>query len=71
MADLTSVRAQALQLEPEARASLVDTLLESLEMGSPEAATAAWFDEVRRRRQDVADGRVKLLEGDELLADLD
>ncbi len=71
MADLKSVQRQALELEPEARASLVDTLLESLDLESSEAATQAWFEEVKRRRRLVADGVVELLPGDELLSGLE
>ena len=71
MADLAALEAQALELEPEARAKLVDILLESLDLQESKAATQAWFDEVRRRRQQVANGSIALLDGDELLKDLD
>ncbi len=71
MADLKAVKEQALELEPEARASLVDALIESLDIESSEAATKAWFEEVRRRRGQVAQGTVELVPGDELLAGLD
>jgi hypothetical protein len=71
MADLKHVQEQALELEPEARASLVDTLMESLGVETSEAATQAWFQEVRRRRSEVADGTVQLISGDEFLATLD
>ena len=71
MADLKTVQKQALELEPEARASLVDALIESLGVESSDAATQAWLEEVRRRRREVVDGTVELLPGDELLAALD
>ena len=71
MTDLKHVQAQALELEPEARASLVDTLIESLGVETSEAATQAWFQEVRRRRSEVTDGTVQLISGDEFLATLD
>ena len=71
MTDLKHVQAQALELEPEARAALVDTLIESLGVETSEAATQAWFQEVRRRRSEVTDGTVQLISGDEFLATLD
>ena len=71
MADLKLVKEQALKLEPDARASLVDTLIESLDIESTEAATQAWFEEVRRRRRQVAEGAVDLIPGDDLLAGID
>lgn len=71
MADLETLRAQALQLEPSARASLVDALLESLDVGATEAATQAWFSEVQRRRREVADGSVELVPGDDLFVRID
>jgi hypothetical protein len=71
MADLKFVKEQALELEPEARASLVDALIESLDIESSEAATQAWFEEVRRRRRQVAEGSVELIAGDDLLTGID
>jgi hypothetical protein len=71
MADLKAITDQALQLAPEARASLVDTLLESLDATSSEAATQAWFEEVLRRRKEVAEGAVELIPGDDLFRGLD
>ncbi len=71
MADLKFVKEKALELEPEARASLVDALIESLDVESSEAATQAWFEEVRRRRRQVAEGTVELIPGEKLIAAID
>ncbi len=71
MADLASLTAQALELDPESRAHLVDSLLESLELTGSQGATREWFDEVLRRRSDGSSGAVSLLAGDDFLADLD
>ena len=66
MADLDAVKAEALQLEPDARASLVDVLLESLDVSGSDAASHAWLSEVLRRRREVEDGSVDLLPGEDL-----
>lgn len=71
MAGLASLRAQALELEPESRATLVDVLLDSLDLGDGAATRQAWLDEVKSRRQTVAPGTVELLPGDEILAALE
>ncbi|MEO6324534.1 MAG: addiction module protein [Thermoanaerobaculia bacterium] len=71
MADLKHVKEQALELAPEARASLVDVLIESLDVESSEAVTQAWFEEVRRRRSQFSSGGVGLISGDELLAGIE
>jgi len=72
MADLETVRSQALQLEPDARATLVDALLESLDVSSSsEAATSVWFAEVQSRRRAVTNGSDDLLPGDDLFAGID
>jgi hypothetical protein len=64
-------RSRRSNLSLKRRASLVDTLIESLDVESSEAAPQAWFDEVRRRRRQVEDGSVQLLPGDELLSAID
>ena len=71
MADLKHFKEQALELAPEARATLVDALMETHDVESSEAATQAWFQEARRRRSQFASGGVSLIPGDEFLASLD
>ncbi len=71
MVDLETVKTQALLLGPDARASLVDALLESLDVSASDAASRAWFSEVLRRRREVDDGTVALLPGDDLFVGID
>lgn len=58
--DADSVRAAALQLSSEARASLAAELIESLDdvEDAPEDVEAAWADEVGRRLAEIDAGTV-------------
>ena len=65
------LRDELLHLSAEERQELADALYESLddEPHDPEWERA-WAAEIERRVQDVADGRVELLDADEVHADL-
>jgi len=52
---------EALELSPEARASLAGSLIESLDTAVDEDAEAAWSDEIARRIREVEEGRVALV----------
>jgi putative addiction module component (TIGR02574 family) len=60
----------ALALSPGARAMLADHLLESLDGADPKEIDAAWAEEIECRIRAIDEGRVKLIPGDEVLAEL-
>jgi putative addiction module component (TIGR02574 family) len=51
----------ALALPPEARAALIDSLIESLDQTIDEGAEEAWKREVELRLQQIDNGAVKLI----------
>ena len=57
----------AMSLPREARAQLLDLLVESLDADEPGAFDQLWLDEARRRRDDVRSGRVQSIPGEEAL----
>ena len=60
----------ALALPAGARAVLADHLLESLDGPDQKEIDAAWAEEIERRIREIDEGRVKLIPGDEGLAEL-
>jgi putative addiction module component (TIGR02574 family) len=67
---------QALQLSDEERGKLAARLFKSLDPDdddelSPEQWDAAWSAELDRRIREVREGTVELVDGDEMLAELD
>jgi putative addiction module component (TIGR02574 family) len=60
----------ALSLPPGARAMLADHLLESLDAEDQKRIDAIWAEEAERRVRAIDEGRVELIPGDEVLADL-
>jgi putative addiction module component (TIGR02574 family) len=60
------IAAQALGLPPEDRAKLVERLLESFEPRSP--SQTAWLRLAQTRREQVRQGAVTMVPGDEALA---
>ena len=61
--------AAALRLPESDRAKLANQLLESLDSPEPKA-DEAWRVEVERRAREVLDGKVDLLDYDEVMAEL-
>ena len=55
----------ALSLPAEARAALIDSLIESLDIEVDENAEEAWREEICRRLQQIDGGAVKLLPWDD------
>lgn len=51
----------ALTMPVEARAALIDSLLESLDTQVDEEAEASWRQEIYRRLQEIDSGAVKLI----------
>lgn len=69
-ANFDDIMKDALKLPPGARAMLADHLLESLDWEQQKEIDAAWAEEAERRAQAIDEGRVKLIPGEEVLAEL-
>lgn len=69
--DFEKFREQALNLDLDARVALARALLASLEGLSEAENEGLWLEEAERRQQEVREGRVKLVPGDEVKALLD
>lgn len=52
---------EALELPPEARASLAGSLIDSLDENVDEGVEAAWDAEIARRIRELDEGKVKLV----------
>ena len=52
---------EAMELPPEARASLAGSLIDSLDDHVDDDAEAAWDAEIARRMQEIDEGKVKLV----------
>ena len=52
---------EALKLTTEARAALVDSLLDSLDVEVDEDAEQAWRQEIQQRLQEIDNGAVELI----------
>jgi len=59
---------EALALPSEQRALLADRLVESLDAAEANRIDGVWATEVKRRRDEVLDGLVRTIPGDEGLA---
>jgi putative addiction module component (TIGR02574 family) len=59
--DAGEVLRDALALSAEARAALVDSLIESLDQTVDEGAEEAWREEIYRRLQQIDSGAVQLI----------
>ena len=60
----------ALELPPKSRAMLAAHLIESLDGPKQLDIDAAWSEEVERRIRDIDEGRVELIPGEQVLAEL-
>jgi putative addiction module component (TIGR02574 family) len=68
--DAVEILKDALELPPEARAALADSLWESLEGRPDEAVEDAWRKEIRRRVRDLDSGTVATVPWTEVRARL-
>ena len=59
--DAASLLKDALELPPEARAALADSLLESLDTDIDQGAEEAWRKEIFHRLQEIDRGAVTLI----------
>jgi hypothetical protein len=53
---------EAMQLEPNTRAFIAETLLESLDLDQDFAVSQEWLEEIRRRCQEIDSGKAVLLD---------
>ncbi|HUT36707.1 MAG TPA: addiction module protein [Planctomycetota bacterium] len=65
-----AVMDDALSLPVEARVQLVDKLLQSLNLPTQEEVEEAWAKEVDRRIAEDERGEVKMIPGEEVIAEL-
>ena len=69
--EFENVRERALNLDLDARVALTRALLESLEDFSEAQNENLWSAEAERRQQEIREGRIKLVPGDEVKTLLD
>ena len=60
----------ALSLSPGARAMLADHLLESLDAEDQKRTDAIWAEEAERRMQEIRDGKVQPIDGEQVMREL-
>lgn len=64
---IEQIAAEALALPNEARALLADQIVASLDPAEDEPFRQLWATEALRRRDEVRDGRVQTIPGDEAM----
>jgi len=69
-ANFDDIIKDALSLPPGARAMLADHLLESLDWEEQKEIDEAWAVEAERRMQEIRDGKVQTIEGEEVMREL-
>jgi len=68
--DIQRIIEEAMQLDSNARAFIVETLLGSLDVDTDLDLSAEWRAEIRRRCAEIDTGAVTLIPGDQALAQL-
>ena len=68
MISLDRLTAEILSLPSASRAILADKLIESLEFDIDTDIQSAWSSEAKKRRDEVRDGSVRVIPGDDALA---
>jgi putative addiction module component (TIGR02574 family) len=66
-ANFDDIMKDALSLPPRARAMLADQLLESLDAEDQKRIDALWAEEAERRDQEIEDGLVTPIPGEEVM----
>jgi len=61
---------QAMTLPPDARALLADKLLHSLDSPTREEIDQLWAEEAERRVQQIKNGEVELIPGEEVFKEM-
>ena len=69
-ANFDEVMKDALSLPPGARAMLADHLLESLDAENQKRIDAIWGEEAARRMQEIRDGKVQPIDGEQVMREL-
>jgi putative addiction module component (TIGR02574 family) len=67
MSSYEEIISAALALPPGSRAMLAEHLLESLDAGDQDQIDAAWIEEAERRDQEIEDGVVRAIPGDDVM----
>ena len=70
MRSLDQIAAEILLLPNISRAMLADKLIESLEFDIDTNIQSAWISVAKQRRDEVRDGVVRVIDGDEALAQI-
>ncbi|MCM1982828.1 addiction module protein [Lyngbya confervoides] len=68
MRSIEQLTEEILSLPGESRALLADKLVESLEFDSDSTIQAVWVTEAKRRRDEVRDGSIQPISGEDALA---
>lgn len=68
MRSIEQLTEEIMSLPSASRALLVDMLVESLEFDSNATIQAVWVTEAKKRRDEIRDGSVQPIPGDEALA---
>jgi len=68
MRSIEQLTEEILSLPSESRAFLADKLVESLEFDTDSAIQAVWVTEAKRRRDEVRDGYIQPIPGEDALA---
>jgi hypothetical protein len=61
---------EAMQLDPNARAVIADTLLDSLDIDQDFTVSAEWLEEIRRRCAEIDNGKTTLLDSTAVINEL-
>ncbi|HEY2962212.1 MAG TPA: addiction module protein [Pyrinomonadaceae bacterium] len=67
MKSYEEIESAALALPPDARATLVEHLLESLDAKGQQRIEAIWAEEAERRDQEIESGMVAAIPGEEVM----
>ena len=65
---IEQIRQEVLALPPDGRLQLVNDLLASLEQEIDETTQSLWLVEAKRRRDEILNGTVQVIEGETALA---
>ena len=69
-ANFDDIIKDALSLPPGVRAMLADHLLESVNWEKQEEVDAAWAEEAERRMQEIREGKVQAIDGEQVMREL-
>ena len=70
MRSIEQLTEEILSLPSAARAILADKLVESLEFDTDSTIQSIWVTEAKRRRNEIQDGSVKPIQGEQALAEV-